>query len=610
MSDWNLNFSRIKVNSRRVHPRDWIALVILALLLIVFITRAIQFGLVGNLQILAIAMSTVGIVSIGQTLVVLTGGIDLSVGSLVALTGVITAILTTDASPLGALNPWLAAGIGLLMATGIGWLHGIFIARFKLAPFIVTFGSLSLLRGLAQVISNGSAINLSTHAFDGLWNNVFGFIPVPALVMGLLFIGAGFLLKNTRLGRYTYAIGNNETVARLSGIDVGRTQQIIYATSGFLAGIAGIFLLARIAGGTFNSGENYELFSIAAVIIGGTSLKGGTGGVWGTLAGVLLISLVSNGLVLLSVPPLWKEAITGALIIIAALIDVQRRRLQESTPVPIRRLSPPPIMPSMPLDESLKQLTTTIQKRFGYDEIRVYLRDRESGDLVDPHSRKAPGGTLAQKACATGTCTYLNDLRREETSVSLVSWRADVKAGAAVPIQHHKRVIGAIEVQSMVADVFGPQTLESVALLATQIAPNIEDRWLLESGWVMRQVRECLRNVEDDVYLHHSALADWLQFDDLTLRSELLRQALYDAIESILPETAAATSRAARRYQILRQTYLEQQAVEIICQNLSLSRRQYFYDLKQAVDMVGNFLYVRRQQSGLPYYDASAASVS
>ncbi len=607
MSDWNLNLRRINVDSRRVHPRDWIALAVLALLLIVFITRAIQFGLIGNLQILAIAMSTVGIVSIGQTLVVLTGGIDLSVGSLVALTGVITAYLTTASSPLGALNPWLAAGIGLLLATGIGWLHGIFITRFKLAPFIVTFGSLSLLRGLAQVISNGSAINISTDAFDGMWNNVFGFIPMPALVMGLLFIGVAFVLRNTRLGRYTYAIGNNETVARLSGIDVARTQQIIYATSGFLAGIAGLFLLARIAGGTFNSGENYELFSIAAVIIGGTSLKGGTGGVWGTLAGVLLISLVSNGLVLLSVPPLWKEAITGALIIVAALIDVQRRRLQESTPVPIRRLSPPPIMPSMPLDESLKQLTTTIQKRFGYDEIRVYLNDRESGNLVEPRTGKSPGGTLTQRACATGTCTYLNALRHEENAVSVLPWRADVKAGAAVPIQHHKRVIGAIEVQSTVADVFDPQALESVALLATQIAPSIEDRWLLESGWLMQQVRECLRNLEDDVYLHHAALADWLEFDDLARRSELMRQILSDAIESILPEAAAANSRAARRHQILKQTYVDQLAVESICQNLSLSRRQYFYDLKQAVDLVGNSLYVKRQQNGL-YRDIPAAA--
>jgi len=596
MSGWNLNLDRAKAHSARIHPRDWIALLSIILLLIVFVTRAVQFGLIGNLQILAIAMSIVGIVSVGQTLVVLTGGVDLSVGSLMALTGVITAYLTT--TDLGPINPWIAACVGLMVATGIGWLHGFFITRLKLAPFIVTFGSLSLLRGLAQVISNGSAINLRSNAFDGLWTNAFGIVPVPALVMAFLFISSAFMLRNTRLGRYTYAIGNNATVARLSGVDVERALQIIYATSGLLAGIAGLFLMARIAGGTFNSGENYELFSIAAVIIGGTSLKGGTGGVWGTLAGVLLMSLVSNGLVLLSVPPLWKEAITGALIIAAALIDVQRRRLQESTPAPIRRLSPLSIEPSMPLDESIKLLVGAVQTRFGYDEVRVYLHDRESGDLIEPRTRESPGGTLALKASSTAKTVFINDLRREQ-EISVVPWQPTIHAAAAVPIRHHKRVIGAIEIQCIALNAFTPQALESVALLVTQVASSIEDRWLLESGWLTQQVRECLRNLSDDAYLQHCALADWLQINGLAQRSEVLRRVLYDAIEHVLPESTTSNSRTARRYQILKQTYLDQSPAETICQNLSLSRRQYFYDLKEAVDLVVDFLYMQRQRISL-----------
>jgi ribose transport system permease protein len=598
MNSRNLNVNERTLRLPKIHPRDLIVVVTLTLLLLIFVTKALQFGLVGNLQILAITMATVGIVSIGQTLVVLTGGVDLSVGSIIALTGVIIAYLTTASV---GFNPWIAAGVGLLIATAMGWLHGIFITRFKLAPFIVTFGSLSLLRGLAQVISNGSAINLRTNDFDWLWNNAFGIIPIPALVMALLFIISAFMLRNTRQGRYVYAIGNSETVTRLSGVDVERTQQLIYAMSGFFAGLAGLFLLSRIAGGSFHSGENYELLSIAAVIIGGTSLKGGTGGVWGTLAGVLLISLVSNGLVLISVPPLWKEAITGALIITAALIDVQRRRLQESTPVLTRRLSPPTIEPSMPLDESLKQLARTIQRRFGYDEVRVYLYDRESDRLVEPSSRASPEGTLTLKSYTTAKTVFLNDLKREQ-EIQVIPWQTVIRAAAAVPIQVSKKIIGTLEIQSSTINAFDPQALETVALLATQMAPNIEDRWLLESGWLTQQVRECLRNLEDDVYLNHCALADWLQINDLTRRSEFLRQILCDAIESIGPQSAVSSPRATRRYQLLKQTFVDQFAAEMICQNLGLSRRQYFYDLKQAVDEVVDFLYVQRPQISLRYY--------
>ena len=602
MNSRNLNVNRRELRSAQIHPRDLIVVFTLTILLLIFITKALQFGIVGNLQILAITMATVGIVSVGQTLVILTGGVDLSIGSMMALTGVIIAYLTTTnlGNVLGHVNPWIAATIGLLIATGIGWLHGIFITRFKLAPFIVTFGSLSLLRGLAQVISNGSAINLRTNDFDWLWNNAFGIIPIPALVMALLFILGAFMLRNTRLGRYTYAIGNNETVTRLSGVDVERSLQIIYAISGFLGGLAGLFLLSRIAGGTFHSGENYEMLSIAAVIIGGTSLKGGTGGVWGTLAGVLLISLVSNGLVLISIPPLWKEAITGALIITAALIDVQRRRLQELTPTPVRRLSPPTIEPFMPLDESLNQLINTIRTRFDYDEIRVYLHDRESDNLIEPHSRASPDGTLTMKSYTTAKTMFINDLKREQDDL-VVPWQSSIQAAAAIPIQHNKRVIGVLEAQSSIVNIFTPQALESVALLAAQMASDIEDRWLLESGWLTQQVRECLRNLNDDVFLHHCALASWLQINDLTTRSEVLREILYDAIEHILPQSTTSDLRATRRYQLLKHTFIEQWAVEVICQNLGLSRRQYFYDLKHAVDLIVDFLYVQRPQINLRY---------
>ncbi|HLY29371.1 MAG TPA: GAF domain-containing protein, partial [Aggregatilineales bacterium] len=567
--------------------------------------RAVQTNLPGHLQILATSMAVIGIVSIGQTLVVLTGGIDLSVGSLMALTGVIAAYLTTYGlgSWLPSFNPWIAAGIALLLATFIGYVHGFLIARFQLAPFIVTFASLSLLRGLAQVISNGSPINLQSDTLGWLWNNVLGIIPFPALVMAGLFIAVAYMLRNTRLGRYTYAIGSNPTVARLSGVNVSRTQKMIYAASGFLAGVAGLLLIAWISGGAFNSGENYELLSIAAVIIGGTSLKGGTGGVWGTLAGVLLMALVSNGLVLLSIPPIWKEAITGAIIMAAALIDMQRRRLQESASVTPRSFVPPPIEPSMRLDETLDQLAKTIQERFSYDEIRIYLYDRETGALIEPASSAKPGGTLAAKAIASGEITLINDLNRD-MDMPTIPWRTGNRSAAAIPIQHGKRPIGAIEIQSGVPNAFSPQDLEVASMLAGYLAADIEDRWLLESGWLRQQVRECLKNLTDDGYLNRCALADWLQMTGMPNRSLVLRQLLVEAIDRTLvaKNNLGIGSRANRRYQILKQTYVEQIPADVISQNLSLSRRQYFYDLKEAVDGVVDYVIARRGQFDTAYH--------
>ncbi len=595
MNQNRLDLSMVKRQTANLHPRDKIVLVIILVLTVIFVTRALRFNLLGNLQILAISMAIIGIVSIGQTLVVLTGGIDLSVGSLMALTGVIAAYLATNGLGdwLPSFNPWIAAFIALLVATGIGWLHGILIARFQLSPFIVTFASLSLLRGLAQIVSNGSPISLQSDALGWLWNNLFGIIPFPAIIMAALFVVMAYMLRNTRLGRYTYAIGSNPTVARLSGVNVTRTQQMIYAASGFLAGIAGLLLLARIAGGAFNSGENYELLTLAAVIIGGTSLKGGTGSVWGTLAGVLLMSLVSNGLVLLSIPPIWKEAITGAIIMVAALIDVQRRRLQESTPVPSQRLIPPSIEPSMSLRETLSQLANTIQTRFNYDEIHVYLHDRETGALVEPEGLKQADGTLVSRANTAKEIIVVNDFSRKSETGN-VAWHTKYRSAAAIPILCRKKIIGVIEIQSASVNIFKSQDLENISTLAAQLALGIEDRWLLESGWLRQQVRECLKNMADDVYLNRCELADWLQMSNAPDRSQALRQILLDGIEHTLSDTYAINSRANRRYQILKQTYVEQIPPDVISQKLSLSRRQYFYSLKEAVDGVVDFVLARR----------------
>jgi ribose/xylose/arabinose/galactoside ABC-type transport system permease subunit len=528
--------------------------------------------------------------------VVITGGIDLSVGSMIGLTSVIAAYLATHGvGPSGPFNLWLAALVGLVAAAGIGWIHGTLISRYKLAPLIVTFGSLILLRGIAKLISNASPINLNSNTFDWLYAKVFGIIPVPAFLMLGVFISVAYLLRNTRYGRYAYAIGNNETVARLSGVNVDRTRQIAYAVSGLMAGMGGLLVLALIRGGTYSNGQDYELFTIAAVIIGGTRLKGGSGGVWGTLGGVLLMSMINNGLVLFSVPPLWNETITGAIIIGAAMIDVQRRQMQESSPSAASfapRSSP---TAANTLDQAMYSLTRAVRDRFGYHAIRVYLLDRESDSLVEPRNQSHPVDMLARQAHEVGKALYVNDLRRERR-FDIAPLHPEVRAAAAVPLMRQHRIIGVLELQSNSAGAFGDGALESVSKLGTQMAGDIEDNWLLEAGWLTRQVRENLRNLDDEIYLDKSPLAEWFA-QGAGNRGAVLQQTLLDAIQHLHLENLEPASRAARRYQILRETYIDHKNVDTVIRDLGLSRRQYFYDLKEAVDAVTHHLFTQRRRT-------------
>ncbi|MFN8449365.1 MAG: GAF domain-containing protein [Anaerolineae bacterium] len=262
-----------------------------------------------------------------------------------------------------------------------------------------------------------------------------------------------------------------------------------------------------------------------------------------------------------------------------------------------------PVESVMTLDGALKQLVQTIQEMADRSEIRVYLWDRDAEALVEPGSRAVPDGSLALDAYASGRAIHRNNLRRDPQA-QVASWRNGAGAAAAVPIQQRRGVVGVIEMQSAAPNAFSAQMLETVGRLAAQVAPGIEDRWLLESGWLTQQVRECLRNLQDDVFLNHCPLADWLPVNDLIRRSEIVRQILCDAMDHTLPETANSSERAARRYQILIQTYMQQIPVDTICQNLSVSRRQYFYDLKDAIDVVVDYLFTQREYLTLRYDSA------
>ena len=286
-----------------------------------------QFRSFTNYLLLLQQAAPIAIIAVGQTFVILTGGIDLSVGSLAALTTVCTAILLSGGSahehPVSA---WVALPAGVAIATLVGLVQGVMIAKLKMPPFIITLGSFNALAGLALVLSNGSAISVDGKGWDWIYGGDIG--PVIPIAITLVIYGvAAFVLGYTRLGRYTFAIGGNEAAVRLSGVPVERYKISVYAINGFLTGCASLMILAQNLGGSSSNGQSAELNSIAAVVIGGTSLAGGVGSVWGTLIGaIVLVGVVPNALVMLSVSPQWNQVVTGGTVVLAVLIDVLRKR--------------------------------------------------------------------------------------------------------------------------------------------------------------------------------------------------------------------------------------------------------------------------------------------
>ncbi len=268
------------------------ALAALLFLVLAFTFLSPSFRQVGNLLLIAMMASTIGIVAVGQTLVLLIGGIDLSVGSVVALTGLITACLMKyglgPIPPLSGVLSYVAIGIGLLTGTAIGAMQGWLIADHRMPAFIVTLGTLVGLRGITQAFSYGLPTNSLPDDFKWISDGHLWVIPAPALIMLAVFTLVWNVLHSTKFGRYCYAIGGNETAARLSGVNVNRHKTCVYAISGFLSALAGMILMSYIDGAAPTNGGSYELYSIAAAIVGGVSLGGGIGGVWGTLIGVMI----------------------------------------------------------------------------------------------------------------------------------------------------------------------------------------------------------------------------------------------------------------------------------------------------------------------------------
>ncbi len=280
-----------------------------------------RFLTLGNASNVLRQSSINAILSVGMTFVILTGGIDLSVGSIFAFSGAITAFLVSIGQ-----NFFLSIVAGLVVGLIIGLINGFFIAKAKLQPFIVTLVMMTIFRGATLVFTDGKPINVgyekNAEIFASFGNGyLFDIIPIPIVVMIMVIAIAYFILNKTTGGRYVYAIGGNEDATKLSGINVTKVKLFVYGISGLLSALAGIIITARLGSAQPTAGEGYELDAIAAVVLGGTSLSGGVGTVLGTIVGVLIIGILNNALNLLNVTSYYQLLAKGLVILIAVLLD-------------------------------------------------------------------------------------------------------------------------------------------------------------------------------------------------------------------------------------------------------------------------------------------------
>ncbi|MCS6845843.1 MAG: ABC transporter permease [Caldilineales bacterium] len=256
-----------------------------------------------------------GIIAVGMTFVILTAGIDLSVGAVLALSAVITADLLQKGTP-----PAAAIAAGLAIGAGLGAVNGLIVARTRVPPFIATLGMMTVARGLALTYTQGRPITGLPPEFRVLGTGSLGPVPMPVVVAGLVFLAGYLLLERTRHGQAIRAIGNNPTAARYAGIPTRGYVALVYVLSGLLAALAGIILTGRLNSAQPTAGLGYEFDAIAAVVVGGTSFSGGEGSLFGTLLGVLVIAVLNNGLNLLNVSSFWQPVVTGAVIALALLL--------------------------------------------------------------------------------------------------------------------------------------------------------------------------------------------------------------------------------------------------------------------------------------------------
>jgi len=289
--------------------------------LIVFFSLTAKYFLSwSNMINVARQVSMIAIMAFGMTLVVVSGGIDLSVGSIMGFAGVVTAALMINFN----LPIWVSVSGGILSAGLMGLFNGAAITLFKIPSFIATLAMLSIARGITYLYTDARPIYGLSESFNFIGTGYLGPVPIPVIFMVVIFVMFSLLMRYTKIGRYAYSIGGNAEVARLSGINIKKYMRIFYLISGLMAGIAGVLLTARMGSGEPNAGIGYELDVIAAVVLGGTSLSGGTGTMLGTFGGALVMGVLDNGLAMLNVPPFVQMICSGFVILIAVGVSMRK----------------------------------------------------------------------------------------------------------------------------------------------------------------------------------------------------------------------------------------------------------------------------------------------
>ena len=295
---------------------------LVGLVLLISIVSILNPAFLSTKNILNILRQTSvnAVIAAGMTFVILTGGIDLSVGSILAISGAVCASLMVSGQ-----NMIIAVLIAIVIGGAVGFFNGFVIAKGKLQPFIATLATMTVLRGLTLVFTDGKPITLGSGelavAFGQIGGGTMLDIPTPVIIMIAVFLVCGYILNNTKMGRYTYALGSNEEATKLSGLNTDKIKIWVYTISGILASIAGIIITSRLYSAQPTAGTGYELDAIAAVVLGGTKLAGGKGKISGTIIGALIIGVLSNALNILDVSSYYQMMVKGAVILIAVLLD-------------------------------------------------------------------------------------------------------------------------------------------------------------------------------------------------------------------------------------------------------------------------------------------------
>ncbi len=289
---------------------------ILVFLCVVFTILNGSFLTLTNILNVIRQVSMIGITAVSMTIVIIIGGIDLSVGSVVAFCGIIACMVFTSTGSMA-----LAVLSGLLSGTAIGFFNGFVSAKGRIAGFITTLATMSIFRGFSFITTGGYPISVLDPTFVAIGTGYVGPIPVPVLIMAVVVIAGYFVTQQTRFGRYVYALGGNEQATKWSGINVDRIKVVAYTLNGALAALSGTILAGRLGSGQPTAGSGFEMDVIAGVIVGGTSLSGGSGSILGTLIGVLLIGIINNGMDIMNVSTYYQMTVKGFIIIVAVFID-------------------------------------------------------------------------------------------------------------------------------------------------------------------------------------------------------------------------------------------------------------------------------------------------